>query len=68
MIITGALLLIDRSIKNFNPIKKIDLISMKTPLTGTKDHFIFDKSIVPPNTINGLVIPPGSISLYKISN
>jgi len=59
---------VNMNIINFNAIKKIELTSMKSPLTGPADHFIIGNTIVQPNTINSLVIPPGSLSLYKISN
>lgn len=55
-------------IKNFTAIKKIDMTSMKAPSSGPSDRFIIENSLVLPNTLKSLVIPPNSISLYKISN
>lgn len=55
------------SINNIETIKSVLMTTMKEPLTGAPDHFIINTIALAPNSIGNLIIPAGSISLFKIS-
>jgi len=59
---------VNLDIRNFPGAARVELLLLKTPPGGVTDRFLLERSDLKPGDLRSVVIPAGSISLYRVSS